>query len=387
MTAVTVPGRPRATALRAIVPALAAMALTVPGLSAQQLPLKTAPPPGAVLICDGELGRSTTATAAAADSEGASRLITAATQAMLLGDLEGALDFLDRGLLLDPTAAEAVYLRARILQRQGANDAAVAALCHYLRLDATSESAQEVRQRLDEARDAGAAQPLLDTYRRALALEREGRLSEAEAAFTELLSARPAASVARYNRAIVRTALGRDDAAREDLLAYLELEPRAPDAAEVRQFMGPAPAAPAASAVPQASAAFLVGAIVPGGGQYYTGRPGLGAAVTVLAGGLVAAGVLYERTTIRCLDALATVCPEELIASSDTDRPLLVPAIGVAAGVALVAAIEAAMHARRTAERGEASPPRAVGSARLLPSDGFRYDGSALRFELVRLDF
>jgi tetratricopeptide (TPR) repeat protein len=386
MTGVTVPVRPWATGLRWIVPVVMLVGLAVPELAAQQLPLKTAPPPGAVLICDGEVGRATTAAPVAGDSEGAARLINAATQAMLLGDLDGALDFLDRALLLDPTAAEAVYLRARILQGQGASDAAVAALCHYLRLDPSSASAQDVRRRLDDARDAGAAQPLLDIYRRALALEREGRLTEAEAAFTELLSARSAAAVARYNRAIVRSALGRHDAAREDLLAYLELDPTAPDAAEVRQFVGPGPVA-AASAAPRASAAFLVGALVPGGGQYYTGRPGLGAVVTVLAGGAVAAGILHERTTIRCLDALATVCPEELISSRDTDRPLLLPAVGVAAGLALVAAIEAASHVRRTAGPREASRPGTVGSARLLPSGSLYYDGAALRIELVRLDF
>jgi tetratricopeptide (TPR) repeat protein len=373
MTGRTVSARPWATALRSILPAVVLVGLGVAGLGAQQLPLKTSPPPGSVLICDDQAERS--GAMVAGDSEGASRLVNAATQAMLLGDLAGALDFLDRALLLDPTAAEAVYLRARILQRQGASDAAAAALCHYLRLDPASASAQEVRQRLDEARDAGAAQPLLDTYRRALALEQEGRLSEAEAAFTEVLSARPAAALARYNRAIVRMALGQDAAARADLVAYLELEPRAPDAAQVRQFLGPTAAGPtgpwataAAPARPRASTAFIIGALVPGGGQYYTGRPTLGAAVTALAGGVVAAGVLHRRTTIHCRDAQADICPEDMISSRDTERPLLLPAIGAAAGLALVAAIEAATR---------------VNGA----SQSLQYDGSVLRIEFVRLDF
>jgi tetratricopeptide (TPR) repeat protein len=391
MTGRTVSAWPWAAALRSILPAVVLVGLGVAGVGAQQLPLKTAPPPGSVLICDDQAERL--GAVAAGDSEGASRLVNTATQAMLLGDLAGALDFLDRALLLDPTAAEAVYLRARILQRQGASDAAAAALCHYLRLDPASASAQEVRQRLDEARDAGAAQPLLDTYRRALALEQEGRLSEAEAAFTEVLSVRPAAALARYNRAIVRMALGQDGAARADLLAYLELEPRAPDAAQVRQFLGPtAPgttgwATAAAPARPRASTAFIIGALVPGGGQYYTGRPTLGAAVTALAGGVVAAGILHRRTTIHCRDAQADICPEDMISSRDTERPLLLPAIGAAAGLALVAAIEAATRVNGASQPHRESSPSAVGSTRLRPSGDLQYDGSALRIELVRFDF
>jgi tetratricopeptide (TPR) repeat protein len=392
MTGRTVSARPWAAALRSILPAVALVGLGVAELAAQHLPLKTAPPPGSVLICDDQAERS--GAVVAGDSEGASRLVNAATQAMLLGDLDGALDFLDRSLILDPSAAEAVYLRARILQRQGASDAAAAALCHYLRLDPASASAQEVRQRLDDARDAGVAQPLLDTYRRALALEQEGRLSEAEAAFTAVLSARPAAALARYNRAIVRIALGQDAEARADLVAYLELEPRAPDAAQVRQFLGPTVAGPAgprataaAPARPRASTAFIIGALVPGGGQYYTGRPTLGAAVTALAGGAVAAGMLHKRTTIHCRDAQADVCPEDMISSRDTERPLLLPAIGAAAGLALVAAIEAATRVNGASRPREESSPSAVGSTRLRPSGDLQYDGSALRIELVRLDF
>jgi tetratricopeptide (TPR) repeat protein len=389
MTARTVSARPWAAALRSILPAVALVGLGVAELAAQQLPLKTAPPPGSVLICDDQTERSVAVVGG--DAEGASRLVNAATQAMLLGDLDGALDFLDRALLLDPSAAEAVYLRARILQRQGASDAAAAALCHYLRLDPASASAQEVRQRLDDARDAGVAQPLLDTYRRALALEQEGRLSEAEAAFSAVLSARPTAALARYNRAIVRMALGQDAAARADLVAYLELEPGAPDAAQVRQFLGPTAAGPArataAAPAPRASTAFVIGALVPGGGQYYTGRPTLGAAVTALAGGVVAAGMLHRRTTIHCRDAQADICPEDMISSRDTERPLLLPAIGAAAGLALVAAIEAATRVSGASQPHEESPPSAVRSTRLRPSGDLQYDGSALRIELVRLDF
>jgi hypothetical protein len=384
----------------AMLPAIILLAgLAGPELAAQELPLKTTPPPGLVLACPPD-----PALAGApdrGDPAEAARLVNAATQAMLLGDLDGALEFLDRALRVDPAAAEAEYLRARILQRQGRFEEATGALCRYLRLAPDGPSAPEARRALDDARTEGDAQRLLTAYRQALELEREGRLEAAEAAFTEVLNARPAATVALYNRAVIREALGRHEQAHADLWRYLELEPTAPDAAEVRQFLASRGEAPPVAGTPAraddavtlptgpaAGTAFLVGALVPGGGQFYTGRPGLGAAVTALAGGALATGLLYERTTIECLDGSAAVCPEDQIVSSTTERPLLAPAIGVAAGLALVAAIEAALHAGRQPNPArQPAPSGMAGAARSFAEGAVRYDGSTIQLELLRFNF
>lgn len=367
---------------RALLAGLLLLGASGAGLSAQELPLKTAEPQAAALVCAPQAVGEPRPLGRVAEPAEAGRLINAATQAMLLGDLDGALDFLDRALAVDPSAAEAEYLRARILQRREEPDAATEALCRYLRIAPDGPSASEVRRRLQEALEQGAGQSILAAYRRGLDLEREGRTEEAEAAFTEVVSARPQAAIALYNRGVIRNALGRDAEARADLERYLALEPAAPDAAQVRQFLGDRPGRLAATAGPTSGAAFALGALLPGGGQFYTGRPGFGAAVTAIAGGALAAGLLYERTTIQCRDALATECPEELIAGRETDRPLLVPAIGVAAGVALAAAVEAALHARG---RRAAPAPRGAGPSVQAPR--LQYDGSALQLELVRLDF
>jgi tetratricopeptide (TPR) repeat protein len=390
----------------AVMPALILLlGLAGSELAAQQLPLKTTSPPASVLVCPPEPAIAGAPVADPRDRTEAARLVNAATQAMLLGDLAGALEFLDRALRLDPGAAEAEYLRARILERQDQSEAATAALCRYLRLDPDGPSVPEARRRLDEARRQGEAERLLTTYRRALDLERDGQLEAAEAAFTEVLTARPAATVALYNRAVIRTALGREAEARADLQRYLQLEPAAPDAAEVMRFLAmlgnevPVAEAPAdvpaevadvraVVAGPNAGTAFLVGTLVPGGGQFYTRRPGLGAAVSLLAGGVLATGLLYERTTIECLDGSATVCPIDDIVSSTTERPLLAPAIGVAAGLALVAAIEAALHAGRASHTTRhVIPSGTAGAGRLLPEGAIRFDGSTFRLELLRLDF
>jgi tetratricopeptide (TPR) repeat protein len=382
MTGRKAPGRTCRGALAPFAALLVIIPVSALDVTAQQLPLKTAPPPGAVLICDDQAAAAMPAPVAG-DTVAAARLVNAATQSMLLGDLDGALEFLDRALLLDPTATEALYLQGRIRQRLGSAAAAAASLCAFLQVDPTNPLAQEVRQRLDDARDQGVGRPLLDTYRRGVALEQEGRLGEAEAAFTEFLSARPSTADALYNRALVRAALGRDEAARSDLQSYLALDPAATDAIEIQRLLGFAATMPR----PRPGAAFVRGALVPGGGQFYTGRPLVGAAITALAGGALAVGILSERTTIRCLDAAATVCPEDRIASRETERPWLLPAVGAAVGLSLGAAIEATVYVRRAARSTDESRARMPGPARFLPVDGVRPHGPALQVELVRLHF
>lgn len=374
------------------------------GLTAQQLPVKTAPLPGAVVICGshGLAGGAGPVGTMTADTAESLRLANAATQAMILGDLAGALALLDRALSLDPTAADAIYLRARILQEQGDLEGATDALCAYLALRPEGSSAREVRRRLDEARDAGVGEAIAERYRQALALEFEGRLEEAEAAFTDVLSTRPDAPTALYNRGVVRAAIGWTAAARADLERYAQLDPAPADVGDVRRFLAATssptdPAAPAATTAqvgpaaqvgPRSGTAFAVGALLPGGGQFYTGRPALGAAVTALAGGVLAAGILYERTTVRCLDAtIETDCPEELVASRDTSRPLLGPAVLAAVGVMLGAAIEASLHAARHASGQESTGPAGDGAARLGFSGEVEYHGGALHLGLIRLRF
>jgi tetratricopeptide (TPR) repeat protein len=367
-------------------PALVVLALGLAGargLAAQQLPIRTAPPPGQALICS-PVATAAEVAPADRDAAAAERLVRAATQAMLLGDLDGALAFLDRALALDPASSEAVYLQARIHEQQGRPDATADALCRYLRLDPGGPSADEVRRRLDEARDRGAGRPLLQTYRRALALEQAGELADSEAAFTELISARPAATVALYNRAVVRLAMGRDEEARSDLRRYLELEPGAPDTHEIRQYLG---VAHGAARVARPGTAFLAGALLPGGGQFYTRRPLVGTAVLAAAGGALATGLLYERTTVQCLDVVARVCPDDDIVGQEVDRPLLGPAIGVAAGVALVAALEAMVHAGRQDRAPRRPTAEEASPVRLAPSGMLSYDGVSLRLDLVRLNF
>jgi len=366
---------------RSVLAAFAAMALGTQVGSAQELSLKPRPV-AEELICE-PVRTAAEPAGGAVDSGEVERLTNAATQAMILGDLAGALEFLNRALQSDPGAAEAVYLRGRILHQQNRLAEAAESFCRYLALAPAGPSAGEARQRLEEARDLGLGGRLLELFANGVELHGVGRLEEAERAFTDILAARPDAPTALYNRGLIRAERGLASPARSDFRRYLETQPVPSDADAVRRYLGSGSLA-GRSTAPSAGTAFAAG-LFPGGGQFYTQRPAFGVAVTALTAGLVAGGMLYERTTIRCRDAsLGDECPEELIASRETEQPLLLPALGAAAGVAVIAAIEAAVHA----SRGPSGSAReSTGAARLDLDGRLGYDRTGFHLGLLRVSF
>lgn len=356
-----------------------------PALAQEPVALKQAAS-GQELICTPEhaLGPGGGIAGTPADPAEVERLTNAATQAMILADLTGALEFLNRAIQGDPSAAEAVYLRGRILHQLDRRDEAAADFCRYLALAPAGPSSGEARERLNEALALGSGGQLREAFLNGVALHEAGRLQEAEAAFDEVLAERPAAPSALYNRALVRAARGLSGPARSDLERYLETQPPPADAVRVEQLLM---RLAGGGAGPSAGAAFAAG-LIPGGGQFYTGRPVFGLAVTAVAAGALGAGILYERTTIRCRDAsLSSDCPEELIASRDKDRPLLLPAAGAAVGVAVIAAVEAALHARRVRRERYERPTERAGAARLELDGRVGYEAEAVRVSLLRLVF
>lgn len=279
------------------------------------------------------------------DPAEAQRLANAATQALILGDLSVASEFLDRALAVDPAAAEAVYLRGRVAADAESATAAIPWFCRYLALAPRGPSADEARRRLGQALEAGAGRRLLGAFAGGVARFQADELVRAEELFTAVLDESPVPE-AYYNRALVRLSMDREAGARDDLLRYLELRPAAPDRATIEEALASIAAEnPVRGAVPT----FLLGAVFPGGGQYYTGRPGWGVLVTGTVAGAVATGYLYERTTVLCRSpAESGECPPDEIAGTETERPLLIPALGAAGGLMLISAIEAALHAGST---------------------------------------
>lgn len=367
----------------AILSSAALLLCTATGI-AQTPSLKREPPPAPVMVCpvDTLAAPMPVDTAASATVD---RLTGAATQALILGDLSGADTLLARVLEADPGATEAAYLRGRIAAERDGAPAAVSWFCRYLDLAPSGSSAPEARRRLEEAAAGGAGEAVYAAFAEGVERYGAGDLEGAEERFSWLVAARPGVADAFYNRGMIRAAAGRPGPARQDLERYLELAPGAADAPVVQAML--ADIAGIASG-PRPAPAFLLGTIFPGGGQYYTRRPALGAVITGLAAGALGAGFLYERTTILCREPDPSGgCTPDAIVAQDTERPLLVPGLAVAGGLALVAAIEAALHAGRRREARPSPVGRAGEAARIQLAPGPTPGSSILRLSLIRLRF
>jgi tetratricopeptide (TPR) repeat protein len=313
------------------------------GAFGQTLALK-ADAPAASYLCDAAPADAAPAAPDPADGAAAEvqRLVDAATQAMILGDLSVAAEFLDRALGREPAAPEALYLRGRIASEAEDAPAGVEWFCRYLHVAPAGPSAAEARQRLEQALEEGAGSELRSRFLEAVAAFGAGEAARSDELFSALLDRRPVPE-ALYDRGLVRLAMERVDEAREDLFRYLELRP---DADERESIHATFPPLGRTQGGRSPAGTFLLGAVLPGAGHYYTGRPIAGVLVTGIVAGAAATGYLYERTTIQCR-ALSPSgdCPPDAIASQETERPFLVPALGVGVGLMLISAVEAALKA------------------------------------------
>jgi hypothetical protein len=166
---------------------------------------------------------------------------------------------------------------------------------------------------------------------------------------------------------------GRASAGAADLQWYLETNPVAGDRGAVQaQLRRIAPAL-----APQYSPgiALTTGLLIPGMGQFYSGRPGLGFLVLSTAGGAATVGFLHRKVEVDCLEEPADgVCPPQQILDERVSRPLLVPGLATAAAITVVGAIYAFRGARgsnvqlssRAGELELALPD--VGSGGMTPS-------------------
>jgi hypothetical protein len=132
-----------------------------------------------------------------------------------------------------------------------------------------------------------------------------------------------------------------------------------------------------------------MGLVVPGLGQFYTGRGLRGVVALAGAGTALAAGYLTQRVDVNCrTEPVNNACPAADILDENTRRPYLSAAIAAAAGISLLGAIDAMMSARRAnaqndAARRSGSPD---GGMRLLPPT-VAAEGDHVRAEILRLRF
>lgn len=368
-----------------IMGAMVVVTLISPGLGAQELPLKREIPGADPFTCP-VLPEGVSSSGE--ESEEAARLGSTAGQAVILGERERARDLLARAAQLDPGAPDLAYQYGRVLDELGEADAAVTHYCRMLRLGAEGPEAADAASRIDElvaARTPELPSAAVAAFRSALAAYDAGRLDGAARAFGRAYDAAPEWTDPLYDRGVVLLRLGQREEALADLQRYLELEPGAPDAISVSQRMGQLQSS---IDPPSASAALGLGILLPGLGQFYEGRERAGMTVLALAGGAIAAGVLYQEVEVRCYvnPGPDGDCPPGQVQREDVSRPYVGVGLGAAAAIGVIGAIEAFMNARGRAGPGEGLASFEIGGAR-VGGPTLTHRSSGLDIGLARLTF
>jgi len=319
----------------------------------------------------------------------ASQLGSGAAQAVILGDLDRARELLARATEVDPSSAELAYRYARILEDSGERNAAISELCRVLATGSEAEGVQDAQDRVEAlAAEDRAAIPdeAIEAYRVGVTWADTGLLEDAAESLAMASAEAPLWADAYYNRGVVLTRLGRGAEAAAELRRYLDLAPDAADAIAVSERIGQLESL---GSLPSPGTAMTLGVLLPGMGQFYSGRALGGFTVLALAGGAAAAGFLIKEIEVQCLANVPPGgdCPPDRIRDEVTTTPYLAPALGAAAVVAVVGAVEAYVKARRR----QSSPEAAAGepgtrSARLAaPTVTSR--GSRLTFSFLRVTF
>ncbi len=292
----------------------------------------------------------------------ATQLASSADQALILGDLDRAATLMARATELDPSSAELAYRSGRVLEDLGDRPGAIDAYCRVVAIGSVDETAPDAEARirtLAAARWAGISDAASQAFQAGLTGADASRLAEAAESFGVALAEAPDWADAAFNRGLMFDRLGRGQEALADLRRYLELRPDAADAVAVSGRIGQLEGAYAAA--PSAGTALALGLIVPGAGQFYSGRDIGGLTVLSLAGGAIAAGVLVKDVEVQCLVIVGAGedCPSGQVFRETVDRPYLVPALAAAGGIALIGAVEAFVKARRRGAAPGAAPPPA----------------------------
>lgn len=365
---------------------LALFLLWIGGLEAQELTLKRALPGSGSFSCPefaevpepGEEARSE-----------AGRLRSTADQALILGDQERARDLLARATQLNPASPELAYLHARVLETLGSTEEAVTEYCRALSFGAEAEGIGDAPDRIQAILEQESQQvplPAQQVFQQGVSQADQGDLEAAAESFGRAWQMAPTWGEAAFNRGIVRARMGQVEAASEDLQRYLNAEPDADDALLVSERRGQLLSL---ANLPSPSAAFSLGLLFPGAGQFYSGRALGGLSVLTLTAGAVAAGVLIEEVTVKCVGSVGDgqECPPDRFIGEEKDTPYLVHGIAAAGAIAFIGAVESFFRARgrRSREIGELVAMD-LGSARLV-SPNLVVHGSRLHVNLIQLNF
>lgn len=322
---------------------------TVVPVGAQELPLRHDAENGEAATC-----RDTPDVATDPGPEAraqAVELASTADQSVVLGDLERAATLLERATELDPFSAELAYRRGRVLEDLGQTQAATSSYCRVLGTVQAEGVREDVRDRIRglSEKETAVSDATRSAAAQAVTAAEAGQLAEALETFDQVVRDAPLWADGAYNRAVTLDRMGRSSDAVTAFGHYLELAPSAPDAVVVSRRIGQLEALLAAlQDTPSPYTALALGALVPGMGQFYSGRARGGLLVVALTAGTLAGGFFITEVDVRCQISVepGASCPPESVASRRNERPHMWSAVGVAAGVAMFGAAEAFINAR-----------------------------------------
>jgi tetratricopeptide (TPR) repeat protein len=232
-------------------------------------------------------------------------------------------------------AAAAEHFQAA-LQASPGNDAAATGLAYAQLWQADPHQAARKTEVTDAVVPPDYPSGAAEALRAGLHQLRARDMTGAVAALSAAVDSAPNWADAYYNRALAYEQQGRTDAARSDFQSYLRLRPQAADRAEVEKHMG------ALGRTPRE--ALTRGAIFPGLGQFYTGRPVFGAVVMAGVVGSTA-WALQQKKSVEMHLFPGPFGGTDTVFVDVHNRPHLGVGLAVAGGLWALSALEASLHA------------------------------------------
>ncbi len=282
------------------------------------------------------------------DNVEARRLAAVGQEAALVGDQTAARNAYARAALLNPGDERVAYELGRSHEELADTTDAIGEFCRYLTLSPTGREATDVRDRLLRLvprAEIQRADEVQVAFRLGLALLDDGSYDASARAFDDVVKNAPTAGEGIFNRGLARAAAGRRAAAMRDLEEFRASAPSADDRVAVGRAIEIL-----RRPVYRRSATFAVG-VLPGFGQFYTGRPVLGALVLAVVGSAVGAAFV-ERTTVEQIDDVGPNGVPAPYTVTRGERPYREAGLATAAGVSLIALIEAVSYAQRSQRGG-----------------------------------
>jgi tetratricopeptide (TPR) repeat protein len=312
-----------------------------------------------------------------------------ADQSLILGDQARARDLFARATELDPSSPELAYRYARILEDLDQRPEAITEYCRALALGAEEVGIEDARSRLDAlvvADQPQVSEEAILAFEAGLNQADAGFLQPAADAFDTAFRQAPNWAAAVYNRGVVRDRQGDVEGAAADYRDYLSLRPEGEDAIAVSQRIGELQAL---VPLPSAGTTLTLGLLIPGMGQFYSGRALGGFTVLGLAGGAIAAGLLIKEIETLCVGSVQSGadCPPERVIGENTNKPYLTHSLLAAGVVSLIGAVEAFLNVRGDGPGGDGELLSVdVGNARIgVPS--LTATGPRLKVSLIKVTF